>query len=198
MEAIRSQFARPHGVLGVLAGALMARHNRALNRWAVAQLDVRRGHHVLEVGFGPGVAVEYLADLVGDGRVRGIDPSATMLRMARRRNAAAILAGRVELRLGALPDLPYPRHAFDRILAVNPVQLWTDAPSLAALRRVLDPAGLMAVALQPRDELAHRGAHAVGRHIMARFAGAGFTPVRLDVRSVGRADCLCALAGVRS
>jgi ubiquinone/menaquinone biosynthesis C-methylase UbiE len=198
VEPIRSQFSRPHGVLGVLAGALMARQNLALNRWAIARLDVRPGHRVLEIGFGPGVAVQRLAELVGAGRVCGIDPSATMLRMARRRNAAAILAGRVELRLGALPDLPYPPRAFDRILAVNSVQLWMDEPSLAALRRVLAPGGLMAVALQPRDELARWGAEAVGREIMARLAAAGFTPVRLDVRRIGRAECLCALVGVRS
>jgi hypothetical protein len=73
-----------------------------------------------------------------------------------------------------------------------------DEPSLAALRRVLAPGGLMAVALQPRDELARWGAEAVGREIMARLAAAGFTPVRLDVRRIGRAECLCALVGVRS
>lgn len=198
MEAIRSQFACPHGLLGMLAGVLMARQNRDLNRWAIAHLDVRPGDHVLEIGFGPGVAVKQLAERVGEGRVRGIDPSPTMLRMARRRNAAAVLAGRVELRLGALPELPYPSNAFDRILAVNSVQLWMDDMSLAVLERALRARGLFALALQPRDELAKRGARAVGREIIARLARAGFTPVRLDVQRFGRADCLCVVATVRS
>lgn len=198
MESIRTQFARPHGVLGMLAGALMARYNRELNRWAVELLDVRPGHHVLEIGFGPGVAAQRLAALVGHGRVRGIDPSATMLRMARRRNAVAILAGRVELRLGALPDLPYPTGTFDRILAVNSVRLWMDAPSLAGLRRVLKPGGLMALALQPRDELAQRGAEAVGREILLKLAAAGFTPARFELRRIGRAECLCVRATLTS
>src|SRR5690606_35494189 len=51
---------------------------------------VRRGESVLDVGCGTGATLLRLVELVGpDGRVLGIDGSASMLALARERTAAA-------------------------------------------------------------------------------------------------------------
>jgi ubiquinone/menaquinone biosynthesis C-methylase UbiE len=59
--------------------------NRQRNRWVVSLLGVQPTDQVLEIGFGPGVAVAALAR-AGAGHVYGIDHSAVMLRQASRRN----------------------------------------------------------------------------------------------------------------
>src|SRR5882672_2686621 len=91
------QFRRPHGVAGRLAGWVMAHRgsNRRRNLWVVSLLDVQPTDRVLEIGFGPGLAIAELARRANRGHIYGIDHSAVMTRQASRRNAAAIGAQRV-------------------------------------------------------------------------------------------------------
>jgi ubiquinone/menaquinone biosynthesis C-methylase UbiE len=99
-----------------MAGWLMAYRssNRQRNVWVVSLLDVQRDDRVLEIGFGPGIAIRELARLAADGRVCGIDHSEVMLRQASRRNADAIRRGAVDLRLGSVDALPDFDAPFDR------------------------------------------------------------------------------------
>src|ERR1700757_4721373 len=89
------QFRLPTGPVGWLVGHLMAAKNAPINRLAVELLDVCPGDRVLEVGFGPGTAIEMIAKETQADRIAGVDPSATMLRQAARRNHAGIQGGRV-------------------------------------------------------------------------------------------------------
>jgi ubiquinone/menaquinone biosynthesis C-methylase UbiE len=65
--------------------------NRQRNSWVVSLLDLRPADRVLEINFGPGLAIAELARRAGDsGHVYGIDHSDVMLPQAARRNAAAM------------------------------------------------------------------------------------------------------------
>ena len=97
---VRAEFARPTGLSGRVAGWIMASRasNRRRNAWTVSLLEVQRRDRVLEIGFGPGIAVREISRLAVEGYVCGLDHSEEMLRQATRRNAAAIRTGRVDLR----------------------------------------------------------------------------------------------------
>ena len=125
--------------------------NRRRNRWVVSLLGVRPADRVLEIGFGPGLAVAALVR-AGAGHVYGADHSGVMLRQASRRNAAAIRAGRVTLINAPVDRLPPALDGpFDAILAVNSHGFWpAPAERLAELRRRLAPGGRIAIASQPR------------------------------------------------
>jgi SAM-dependent methyltransferase len=143
----------PRGAAGSVTGWVFAHRpsNRQRNRWVVSLLDVQPADQVLEIGFGPGLAV---AELVraGAGHVYGIDHSGVMLRQASRRNAAAIRAGLVTLINAPVDQLPAALDGpFDAILAVNSLGFWpAPAERLAELRRRLAPGGRIAIASQPR------------------------------------------------
>ena len=62
---------------------------------------------MLEVGFGAGQGIKLAAERVTSGRIRGIDLSEEMVRVATRRNASAIKAGRVALSQGSITALPF-------------------------------------------------------------------------------------------
>ena len=130
----------PRGAAGSVNGWVFAHRpsNRQRNRWAVSLLDVQPADQVLEIGFGPGLAVAELAR-AGAGHVYGIDHSDVMLRQASRRNAAAIRAGRVTLINASADQLPAALDGpFDAILAVNSLGFWPAPPErLAELRRRL-------------------------------------------------------------
>jgi ubiquinone/menaquinone biosynthesis C-methylase UbiE len=168
--------------------------NRRRNSWAVSLLDVRPDDHVLEVGFGPGLAILQLSRLAPDGHVCGIDHSELMLRQASRRNADGIRRGVVDLRLASVDALPAFDAPFDKILAVNAIMFWTETDArLEELRHLLRPGGVIAVAHQPRGPGAtDETSAAKGREIAAALAGAGFSEVRVETLRLKPA-VVCAL-----
>jgi ubiquinone/menaquinone biosynthesis C-methylase UbiE len=125
----------------------MARLNRDMELAAVAELAPQPEDAVLAVGFGPGVGLAELVQRLPRGEVAGIDPSATMVSQATRRNRAAVAAGRVVLACAAAESIPWPGGRFDGVLAVNSIQLWDPLSSgLTEVARVLrQGGGLVAV-----------------------------------------------------
>ena len=155
-NSVVSQFHHPHGWLGQLAGWVMAYRpsNRARNLWTLDLLELGPEDRVLEVGFGPGVALREKARRVPSGLVVGVDHSEAMLTQASRRNSKAILAGHVRLLLGRVEELPQEIGDFDKIYAVNVVQFWRDAPEMIArLGKRLRRGGGIAITYQPRAGL---------------------------------------------
>jgi ubiquinone/menaquinone biosynthesis C-methylase UbiE len=145
-------FGSPKGVVGRLGGVIMARTNRACAVWAVELLAPQPDDRIVEVGFGPGVAIELLAERTPQGRVAGLDASAEMVAQAKARNAPSVAAGRVDLRLGSVENMPFADEAFDKALAINSMQVWPDAVvGLSEIRRVLRSDGLLALAFTPHS-----------------------------------------------
>ena len=194
--AVFAQFGRPTGFWGRGAGLLMAHRssNRRRNVWVVSLLDVRPDDRVLEIGFGPGVAILQVSRIAREGYVCGIDHSELMLRQARRRNAEGIRRGVVDLRLASVDALPALDAPFDKILAVNAMLFWTEPDArLEELRRLLRPGGLIAVAHQPRGPGATDEASAAkGQEIAAALTRAGFSAVQVETLHLKPA-VVCAL-----
>jgi SAM-dependent methyltransferase len=187
----------PRGAAGSVTGWVFAHRpsNRQRNRWAVSLLEVQPGDQVLEIGFGPGLAV---AELVraGAGRVYGVDHSGVMLRQASRRNAAAIRAGRVTLINAPVEQLPAALDGpFDAILAVNSLGFWpARAERLAELRRRLAPGGRIAIASQPRCPGATAGtSRSAADEIEDLLRSVGFTQVTTETLHLSP-PAVCVLA----
>lgn len=181
---IVSQFHRPRGWAGRLVGWEMTLRpsNRKRNAWAVRLLDVQPSDRVLEIGFGPGVAVREAARRATRGLVVGIDHSEAMRAQAARRNAATIRAGRVSLLVASVEDLPELDHPFDKILAVNNMGMWPEPPlRLKELARLLRDGGLIAIVSQPRcpGATAETTEHAA-REIVGLLEAAGLVAIRVE------------------
>lgn len=182
---IVSQFGRPHGAWGHLAGWIMARRpsNRQRNAWTVDRLNLAPGERVLEIGFGPGLALVRAARAVGpSGFVGGIDHSAAMLAQATRRNATAIAERRMDLRQATIERLPDFSVAFDAICAINTIDFWPDpVERLRELMALLTPGGRLAVTVQPRTPGADASVSArVARRLEQRLRAAGFVTVETE------------------
>jgi ubiquinone/menaquinone biosynthesis C-methylase UbiE len=151
---------------------------------AIELLYVQAHDRVLEIGFGPGSGIELLASLVSSGRVDAVDYSEQMIRQATFRNAAAIDAGRVDLRQGSVEDLPFENGTFDKVLAINSMQVWPNAVTgLPEIQRVMKPGGRVALAFTPYSGQPKEG-------LIEVLTAAGFT----DVHTVGIDQDFCVLA----
>lgn len=194
---IVAQFRRPRGVLGRLAGSIMANRpsNRRRNLWTVELLEIRPDDQVLEVGCGPGLALAACAAHLETGRATGLDHSQTMFAQAAKRNRKAIADGRVELWCGDLNRLVAVSEAFDRVFAVNVVQFWEDrAEALRTLHRVCRPGGLVGLTYQPRQPAASRDdALRIARAIQDDMSAAGFVEPKCEELALTPAPAVCVL-----
>jgi SAM-dependent methyltransferase len=151
-------FGRPQGILGRWGGIIMARMNADCGTWVTDLLEIRPNDRVLEVGFGPGVVVQRLAELAGEGHVAGIDPSREMVKQARARNAITLQSSRVDLRHGSVESLPFDDNRFDKALAINSMQVWPDVMvGLREVRRVMKPGGRIALGFTPYSGQSNKG-----------------------------------------
>ncbi len=195
---LRAQFGQPTGLLGNVAGRIMActPSNRDRIHWTISLLDVKPHDRVLEIGFGPGVAIELVSKIATGGFVAGIDHSEAMVRQASKRNAKAIGCGRVVLRVGSASNPPVFDELFDKIFTINSFHFWSNpVECLKELRKLLKPGGLIGVTLQPRSRTATDATTAIiGEEIAANLERAGFSHCRLEIRKTTSVSVACALA----
>lgn len=155
---VMQNFAKPCGFVGNLIGEYMARDNYHLNLWSVQTLNIQETDNILEVGYGPGIAIQEIAKLASEGYVAGIDYSELMHHQAKKRNANAVKEGRIDLRVGNVSELPAFKQQFDKILAVNNIMYWENpVKSLWDLRQNLKSGGFIAVVLQRNEETLQQG-----------------------------------------
>ena len=142
----------------------------------VTFVGLRRGDVVLDVGTGSGAAGRVARDKVRPtGAVVGVDLSLPMLRVAKRRGLAGVIAGRV-------PGLPFREERFDAALAslvLSHFECYEMA--LADVVRILKPGGRLGVTAWAASQADHRQ---VWRGIAESFVGAD--ALRSAVEQVAR------------
>jgi ubiquinone/menaquinone biosynthesis C-methylase UbiE len=156
--------------------------NRQRNRWAVALLDVGPTDCVLEIGFGPGIAIREASRHATQGCVVGIDHSPEMVGQATRRNAAAVREGRVELHQAAVSALPSFEPTFDKVLAVNSLGFWPrPVEHLTGIRLLMRRGGTIAIVSQPRcPGASSEHTDRAEREIRHQLQDAGFGDLRSE------------------
>lgn len=194
---LRQQFGQPTGLVGSIAGKIMAHRSSNLDRgrWVVSLLEIAPRDRVLEVGFGPGTAIEMVSAIATEGFVAGIDHSAEMVKQATQRNADAVRAGRVALFVGSAASPPAFDGLFDKVFTINSIHFWENpVQCLAGLRKLMRPGGRIAVAIQPRSRAATDETTAViGDEIAANLEHAGFTDCRVEIKKTSTAAVACIL-----
>jgi ubiquinone/menaquinone biosynthesis C-methylase UbiE len=188
------QLRQPSGWFGSqVISRLMNLGNRQIVATTVALLEIQPQHRVLEIGFGGGAGLARLAEQLQSGVVTGVDFSADMVRRAERRFRKEIAAGRMEVQLGDVSQLPYPDESFDRGLTVNTIYFWPDAlKGLGEIRRVLKPQGRVAVAIRSKEKMSKYQFTTHGFRLFStdELAGlmqmAGFRALRVEHRDQER------------
>ena len=165
----------------------MARVNRDAAAQVIELLNVRPDDKVLEVGFGPGVAIQLLLQRLPTGSVAGVDQSQEMVRQAAARNADALRNRRVDLRYGSAERLPFADQTFDKAIAINSMQAWPDARTgLREIWRVLKHSGIVALGFTVNSGQPKQG-------VAESLAAAGFAQAQI----VDRSELFCAIATKR-
>lgn len=185
IKNLDAQFAHPEGFLGRFIGLIMALKNRARNSWTISLLDIQPSDQVLEIGFGPGQAIQEVAKLTPNGFVAGVDLSDTMVEQASKRNSAAIRSSRVLLQLGSESPLPFDTNKFNKVFAVNSMQFWSNPMAgLQEVMRVLKPGGRVVITIQPMWAKTEEEVQIVAEQLVSQLGRVGFKQVHLETRQI--------------
>jgi demethylmenaquinone methyltransferase/2-methoxy-6-polyprenyl-1,4-benzoquinol methylase len=158
LEAARAFYTRISSVYDALAD----RDEHCARDIGLSLLDAKAGERLIEIGFGTGNALVPLAASVGaTGRVCGIDISPGMKDVAEQRIRSVHGAAPVDLRVAAVPPIPFDDAAFDGAFMSFTLELFPDdtIPGvLGEVRRVLRPGGRFAVVSMTHgtDDQRHR------------------------------------------
>jgi ubiquinone/menaquinone biosynthesis C-methylase UbiE len=180
MATVQHQAVKPHGALGVVMGWFLERGNAVQNKVTVEALAPAPGASVLEIGFGPGHALEMLSRKAPLALIAGADHSELMVETARRRLEPRRGPAALDLRVAEAQALPFPDEAFDLVYAVNSYHQWPDPEAaLAEIAGVLKPGGEVVLSIRDfrvegRFEPPGKG-EAVARAAEPLLAGLGFS-----------------------
>ncbi len=187
---IDGQYRQPTGPVGRWIGNKMAQHHQPENLWTVNLLNVQPSDHILEVGFGPGIAIKEVARRASQGFVAGIDFSRTMVAAARKRNAQAIRSGEVDLCYGDAAALPFLNNTFDKIFSIHSIYFWPDPMmALREINRVLKTGGLLILTVLPKEKWNPANPDAAGTPECKPYSGdelktmlgeSGFSDLRIE------------------
>lgn len=153
-KAFAPPAAEPTGLRGWIARRVSFPRaaERARAQRVVSLLGLQPGEHVLDVGIGTGYSTGLMADQVGRGVVVGVDPSALSISGASRRLRRHLQSRRVTLICADILDLPEFDVSFDKVAAIDPMQLCEEpARAVALLHSRMSEGGLIALTMQPRD-----------------------------------------------
>lgn len=134
---------KPEGLGGKLMVTMMNHGHASLSAFGLQHIAIQENASCLDLGCGGGANVKKLLARSPQGHVTGLDYSEVSVAKSRKCNAAAIEAGRCEIVLGNVMDLPFPDDAFHVATAFETIYFWPDlAQAFAQVFRVLKPNGL--------------------------------------------------------
>jgi ubiquinone/menaquinone biosynthesis C-methylase UbiE len=154
------------------------KNNNALVEYA----GVGPGDRVLDIGCGPGAALEG-AVAAGADEVSGVDPSPAMVKRAAKRVPKATVQE------ASAESLPFGDGAFTAVWTISTFHHWADrSGGLAEMLRVLEPGGAFYVV--ERELIPLKTGHGLsrkeGQQVAARITEDQGVPARVETLEAGR------------
>lgn len=142
IDSLMRQVRKPSGQLGKRVLRTMNLSHGAMTDWALQQLPIAKDATILDIGCGGGRTIQKLAALAPEGKVFGLDYSATSVEVSRDTNAQEIEAGGVQIEQGSVAALPFQDRTFDIVTAVETHYYWPDLlANVQGVLRVLKSGG---------------------------------------------------------
>jgi ubiquinone/menaquinone biosynthesis C-methylase UbiE len=150
------------------------------NLAVIEHVSPRAGERLLDVGCGPGAALEHA---VARGvEVAGVDPSPAMVDRASRRVPGA------EIKVGSAEAIPFPDDRFAVVINISSFHHWADPDAgLAEILRVLVPGGRVSIAERENKRNVRHGLTVEKADRLAEtLLSMGYDTPEVDTIEVGR------------
>lgn len=196
MKSFKKHFSKPDGILGMIAGRIMALENRKLNAWTVSLLGLKSHDHILEIGYGSGMCMERILKKHTNINIDGVDVSETMRKQASKRLEDKIVNQQVHLMTGDIVEITLPDQAYDKIITVNNYTIW-DHPKkgLENVFGALKSNGKIAITMQPREENASSAkTRMFAKQIFNDLTNCSFSNIKIHFKRIRPELSVCVTA----
>jgi len=122
---IATQFKRPSGLFGMFSSKIMIKGNRAKYEKLIKDLNLQPKDKLLEIGYGPGVGINMIAEACTSCTIHGIDFSHLMYKKASKYNKQYLDNGTMLLQYGDFLKTPIVSNEYDKIFCLNVVYFWS-------------------------------------------------------------------------
>ena len=149
---IAKQFQEPKGFGGSVISLVMNHQNRALYDETVRMLALSDSDSVLDIGCGNGYVLNLLARQ-HNATFAGIDPSASIIEAALRRNRKF---NKMSFSCQDISSTSFANESFSKVYTINTVYFWSDLnKSMLEIRRLLKTGGVFINTLYTNETLSH-------------------------------------------
>lgn len=121
---IAAQFKKPSGLFGLLSAAIMIKGNRVKYKKLIKEMDLQPGYKVLEIGYGPGIGINMIAEAYPLCTIHGIDFSRLMYKKASKYNKKHFNNKTVLLQYGDFLETPIMSTDYDTLFCLNVIYFW--------------------------------------------------------------------------
>lgn len=125
-RALGKQLRQPSGRFGRLVSIMMDMRNREFYEKIIIELDLKSSDRIYEIGYGPGLGINLIANSITDCSISGIDFSELMFEQATKRNKKFVDAGIVNLKYGDLLTSAVDNEQYDKVFCVNVIYFWSE------------------------------------------------------------------------
>jgi arsenite methyltransferase len=155
LRSFGEQLQKPTGFFGKIVGKMMESRNHGFYKKTIAELDIKSGDSLFEIGYGTGMGIHMIAEKNTECTIGGIDFSELMYHQATRRNKKFIENGKVELHFGDLLTADFSHKKYDKIFCLNVIYFWTDLGRVfAKIHNHLNTGGMFIIFMSHEKELA--------------------------------------------
>lgn len=196
LKKIQDHFKKPEGIIGKIVGKTMAWENKTLNEWTLKQFDIHASKEILEVGYGPGYALDMITDSEENVHIDGMDVAKTMQDEASRRLPSEVRKGEVSLFVGDVAECSFPFDHYDVVFSVNNYTLWENKrKGLLNIYSTLVHNGKIVITMQPRQEDAKDNqAQIFAKDIHDDLSRAGFRCIDVHYKRMNPETAVCVTA----
>ena len=137
-----NQVRKPRGLFGKRIAKKMNISHASLAKWGLSHISLRKDPVILDVGCGGGANIKNFAQIAANGKIFGIDYSATSVKVSNEVNSSYIEKGIVEIREGSVSNIPFEDNSFDLVSGFEAYYFWPDLINdLKEILRVLKTNG---------------------------------------------------------
>jgi SAM-dependent methyltransferase len=151
---IASQFKKPTGLFGMFTSNLMIKGNKSSYDNLIKDLNIKANDKILEIGYGPGIGINLIAETCQSCIIHGIDFSKLMYRRATELNRKYIDDKRAKLLFGDFLTTNIGTYDYDKIFCLNVVYFWDDLqPPFEKIKSLLKKGGVFCFYMAHKDFL---------------------------------------------
>jgi len=154
LKALGEQLRRPSGLFGRLVSVMMDMRNREFYENMLTELQIKRGDRIYEIGYGPGLGINLIANSNTECTISGIDFSELMYVKAVSRNKQFVDSGVVNLKYGDFLTAKFDHEQYDKIFCINVIYFWSDLVTVfEKIYSMLSDGGLFCIFMTPQKEM---------------------------------------------